>query len=199
MHKIASAARALSFLFSLTAARAEDASPPAAETKASPAADAALVLDGTGYFRQFTEFGLMRLSSEQFRKDGERLFPGGLGGVRAAPWPPSPPIPYLPGAASKWRTIPAKDEVRLAATAEATVQGLKLPPRKRPTDSAKSTTSASARPANLARCSHPLTPASGATVSRRRSGPPGQRMFLGRFHLAISEGGEGTICGVVSP
>jgi hypothetical protein len=36
--------------------------------------DDTLVLDGKSYLRQYTQFGLMRISGDAIRRDGEKLF-----------------------------------------------------------------------------------------------------------------------------
>lgn len=52
----------------------------AGEAEKPPATsdDPGLILDQTGYFRQFTEFGLMRISGAHLKKEGEKLFGKGL-------------------------------------------------------------------------------------------------------------------------
>ncbi|MBM4043389.1 MAG: hypothetical protein FJ290_33295 [Planctomycetes bacterium] len=42
------------------------------------AEEGGLVLDGTGYFRQHVEFGLMKLNGDVLRREGEKLFGAGL-------------------------------------------------------------------------------------------------------------------------
>lgn len=59
---------ALAMVIGNIAAFAQNAAPPA------EAREDTLILDGTGYFRQYTEFGLMKLNGEILKNEGEKLF-----------------------------------------------------------------------------------------------------------------------------